>query len=130
MLNLWPEQGKTNICLYIAPEIMWYTSDEYKQGDWLLQFLLQLTSSLKADCCGYGRDLDYDMIYQPLDPAKLLSRIRDGSLFQIRSPAIHLLKTKLIPADEISKLIEKHGTRYAFKFESAASYHRMWNFST
>ena len=128
-LNLWREKETTVICLYIAREIMWYSSDEYKQGEWLLKFLLQFTSALKADCCGYGRDLDYDVIYKPLDPARVLSRLRDGSLFHIDSPVIHAIATRLIPSNEINDLIRKHGTRPGFQYrESTAGYHVLWNF--
>jgi hypothetical protein len=128
-INMWHDQDNTNLCLYIASEIMWYESGEYEQGEWLLKFLLQFTAALRADCCGYGRDPDYDFIYQPLDTARVLARLRDGSLLQIRRPVIHIITTKIISVEDVNDLIKKHTTRRGLQYRvSTAGYHALWNF--
>jgi hypothetical protein len=128
-LNLWREQDNTNICLYVAREIIWYRSDDFDEGEWLLQFLLRFVSAIDAQCCGFGRDNDYEFIYKSLEPKRMLSRLQDGSLFKIHDPVIHIISNKLISPSEINNLISKHGTYIGFQYqESILGYHVLWNF--
>src|SRR3954452_24416167 len=53
-LHMWRDGPATNVCLFIAAEMMWYESEDFRQGEWLLMFLLQMCRALKAECCGYG----------------------------------------------------------------------------
>jgi hypothetical protein len=127
--NLWSERGTTNLCLYLAREIVWYVSEEYEEGEWLLKFLLRLVAALHGDCCGYGRDRDYDVIYQPLNPDRLISRLGDGSLVAIPSPVIHLISASLLGSEGIGALINRHEVPPGFRHrESTAGYHMLWNF--
>ena len=128
-INLWREHEKTILCLYLAREIMWYRSDDYDEGEWLLKFLLRFITALKADCCGYGRDWDYDVIYAPLDADRVLLRLRDRSLFSIPSPVIHLISSGLISYDEINSVIAAHDVPVGFRYrQNTTGYHMLWNF--
>jgi hypothetical protein len=128
MLNLWPdEHGRTNICLLLDPEIATYESDDYEPGRWVLEFLLAMTSALKVDCCGFGRANDYNFQYQPLDCARVLSCLADGSL--LRSwIAIHIISTRLISPMEVRAAIAKHGPDPRLEYRvSTAGYHVLFN---
>lgn len=118
----------TTICLYLAREIVWHESDDHRRGEWLLKFLLMFSSALKADCAGYGRDPDYDVIYEPLDPKRIVARLRDGSLVRIAEPVIHVISVRLIAVEQVKALIAGQKTYPGFQYrESIAGYHLLWN---
>jgi hypothetical protein len=128
-LNLWEDGEKTHICLYVAREMMWYESDDYQQGDWLKGFLLQFTAALGTDCCGYGRDPQYDTIYKSLEPSDVIRRLQDGSLLLIPDPVIHVISVALVPPGQIAAILLEHEAPAGFHSrQSTAGYHVLWNF--
>lgn len=128
-LNLWREEGRTVVCLYLQTGIVWYKEGGYEEGEWLRAFLLRFASSVGAQCCGFGRDDEYHFVYRPLNPASVLGRIADGSLFQIHDPAIHLVSVDLVDASEVRASLARHGSREGFRYASSTNgYHVLWNF--
>lgn len=128
-LHMWRDGAETNVCLFVAAEMMWYESQDFRQGEWLLMFLLEVCSALKAECCGYGRDPEYDFVYRPLEPDTVLSLLRSGRLFQMHQPVIHLISTNVISSAELEHLLKSHEHRAGFQYRlDKANYHLLWNF--
>jgi len=128
VLNLWPDdRGRTNFCLDLEPDVVAFESDDYERGQWIVAFLLAVTVALKADCCGSGRSNDYNYVFEALDCARVVSRLKDGSLLDIVSQ-IHIISTRLISSTDVRAAIAEHPKDPPIQYrESVGGYHVLFN---
>jgi hypothetical protein len=100
----WEADSHTKLCILINGAVVYNQIRGYSAGEWLERFLHRLTISLEATCCGFASGAEYHYIYESLSPDHIADRFRDGSVFRISPPMIHMLSIDWIDEAEIRSL--------------------------
>jgi len=105
--------------------ILHHHDDEYDRGEWLARFLLLMTEALEVSVCGYASDDDYAVNHEPLDPQRVMQRLRQGDFARFRFPHFHAIGTDLLDAAQLQKILRQYPLKYkrASYLMSLSGYH-------
>lgn len=124
-IYIWQHEGKLCLAMEIPPTLAYHQSDDYEPGKYLLKLLVSLSTSLSVDSCVYGRDY-ISNLFISVSHQTLLKNLRNGSIFLMPYPNVHIISFNLITEDEIKVILDKYLTNQQYPCEYnivAGGYH-------
>jgi len=137
------EADAFTVTIDVETSFIYYRNDEYERGQWFEAWLTSLAIAIGADICVYGvtEVLDASMpmeellerlqepLYEALDPATVLDRLRRGDLLALPDPGFHAISIDLIESSEIQSLVKKGPCAPRLVYRAAPGYHILANIS-
>lgn len=114
-LNFWAEDKKTSFAVEITQQTLFHTSREFNEGEWLQDFLCNLTTKLQTSACLYGDD---ERMYAPLEPEELSKELRNGLLSRLPGPFFCMILQSYIndtEAKRVQSMLSSHSSASYFK---------------
>lgn len=120
---IWHDQDRLCLSMEIPQTLAYHQSDDYAEGEYLVKLLVRISSSLSVDLCVYGQDYTADL-FSPAPERQILDKLRDGSLFDMAYPNVHIISFNLVDQNEMKRVLERHADKKHFQYHHVVSgYH-------
>ncbi len=121
-LYFWNGEQGTNLVVELGSSALYYKGEGFREGQWVRDFLIGYTAAVGADVCGYGTP--YKVVYQPLDPARVLAELASGTLVRYPSPVMHLISFRLVGPGQVAPLLAAQNPEPSLAYaQTTSGYH-------
>lgn len=121
-LGFWEMHGTTCMALETDTQAPYVKPNGMAEGEWLERFLCDYVATCGVAACAHG--WNWPVAYEPLEPARLLSGLRDGTLLTRSYPNFYMLSEQLLSGHELSSLLQEHQPHRLLRyFRTPSGYH-------